>query len=172
MKWNIIRTFIKQIIYSYTEKPKHIQLDLCSMCQLKCVKCPMDNPPTRRQLFGWGYLKFEDFKNFVDKNKYIKSIETSRMGEIFLNPDLDKIIKYAFDKKIELTAGNGVNLNYLKEETAENLVKYKFKRLTISIDGATPETYAIYRRGGDFNKVIENIKLINKGQGSVQQYIS
>ncbi len=45
---------------------------------------------------------------------------------------------------------------------AEILVKYKFKHLTISIDGATPETYAIYRRGGDYNKVIENIKKIQK----------
>ena len=34
--------------------------------------------------------------------------------------------------------------------------------MTVSIDGATPETYKIYRRGGDFNKVISNIKTINK----------
>jgi len=33
--------------------------------------------------------------------------------------------------------------------------------LIISIDGATPKVYAIYRRGGDFNTVIKNIKKIN-----------
>jgi radical SAM protein with 4Fe4S-binding SPASM domain len=33
-------------------------------------------------------------------------------------------------------------------------------RLIVSIDGATPRTYARYRRGGDFNRVMENLKLV------------
>ena len=89
-------------------------------------------------------------------------IDLSNRGEIFLNPELNKIIKYACEKEIKLTAITGVNLNTVSEQTLENLVKYKFNKMTISIDGATPETYKIYRVGGDFNTVINNIKTINK----------
>ena len=108
-----------------------------------------------------GFLKFKDFKKLVDEYKF-SVIELSNSGEIFLNPDLIKIIKYAYEKKIKLTAENGVNLNNLTEEQAEALVKYKFKAITISIDGASQRTYKKYRKNGDFNTVINNLKKIIK----------
>ncbi len=146
---------------SKKDLPKKIGLEACSLCQLNCPACGVrllekDAPK------GWlGWLKFKDFKKFVDENNF-ELIDLSNRGEIFLNPELNKIIKYACKKEIKLTASNGVNLNTVSEKTLENLVKYKFKAITVSIDGATPETYKIYRRGGDFNTVINNIKTINK----------
>ncbi|MFX1453554.1 MAG: radical SAM/SPASM domain-containing protein, partial [Promethearchaeota archaeon] len=87
--------------------------------------------------------------------------ELSNWGEIFLNPELKKILQYAYFKKINLTSYTGVNLNNVSEDILECLVKYKLRYLNISLDGATNKTYKIYRQGGDFNKVIRNIKLIN-----------
>jgi len=110
---------------------------------------------------GWGYLKFKDFKRFVDNYPRIKHIEISNSGEIFLNPDLVDIIKYSYLNGIDLTAGVGVNLNTINDETIECLVKYRVKRISVSLDGASNETYRIYRRRGDFNKVIKNIDRIN-----------
>lgn len=136
-------------------------IDASTMCQLQCPICPTSKRINKEGVIGWGYLKFKDFKNFIDKFPQIKSIELSNWGEIFLNPDLKQIIKYAYDKKINLTAYTGVNLNNVKRDMLESLVKYKFRCLNISIDGATSETYKIYRRGGDFINVIKNIKIIN-----------
>lgn len=154
----------KHLIEKYKDKselPRKICLDACSLCQLNCVCCYMKlNPHGVKNGCGLGYLKFENFKKLVDDN-YIKEIELSHNGEIFLNPELLDIIKYAYEKDIKLTVYNGVNLNYLTDKMAEALVKYKVKIMTVSIDGATPETYKIYRRGGDFNTVINNIKKIN-----------
>ena len=111
---------------------------------------------------GFGFLKYDDFVSFVDKNPYIKQIELSNSGEIFLNPDLLKIIKYAYEKGVKLSAYNGVNLNNVSDEVLEALVKYEFERITCSIDGTSQETYSQYRVGGDFESVISNIKKINK----------
>lgn len=149
---------------SVEDLPGKIRLDLCSLCQLHCVKCYIrcHEDIIKKEGPGFGYVSFETFKNFVDNNSYIKEIETSNHGELFLNPDLEDIIKYSYEKGIKLTAYTGVNLNSLSEQMAEALVKYKFKALVVSIDGATPETYSIYRRGGNFDTVINNIKLINK----------
>ncbi len=145
------------------ELPKKVRLEACSLCQLKCAACWMRICEERlRKIEGFGYLKFSDFKNFVDDNPQLEWIELSNAGEIFLNPELDKIIKYAYEKKINLVAWAGVNLNTLSDEMAEVLVKYQFKEMVVSIDGATPDVYKIYRRGGDFNKVIANIKKINE----------
>ena len=139
---------IKNDKFYYKSKddlPKKVRLEACSLCQLDCPECTVRLLEKKAPKDWLGYLKFDDFKKFVDDNDFIKEIELSNNGEIFLNPELDEIIKYAYMKKIKLRAFNGVNLNTVSEKTLENLVKYKFRLLKVSIDGATPETYKIYR---------------------------
>jgi MoaA/NifB/PqqE/SkfB family radical SAM enzyme len=138
-----------------------IRLEASSMCQLRCPACDNGRGTLRHTVVGWGWLRFDDFKKFVDKNPNIKNIELSNHGEMFLNPELDRIMEYAQRKGIILTAWNGVNLNTVSEKTLENLVKYKFQHLSVAIDGVTNKTYQIYRINGDLNRVIDNIKKIN-----------
>jgi hypothetical protein len=136
-----------------------IRIDASNICQLRCPLCWQSR--VENTTFKRAYLKFDDFKKFIDNHPTFKNIELSDNGEIFLNPELKSIIKYAYERKINLKARNGVNLNTVSEEVLECLVKYKFKVMLVSIDGATNESYQIYRRGGNFGKVIENIKKIN-----------
>ena len=142
-------------------RPSRIRLDASTVCQLKCPTCKTTDGITARDL-GAQTLKFENFKNLVDANPWIRQIELSSQGEIFLNRDLLKIIEYAYEKKISLSAGTGTNLNTVSDEMLEGLVKYQFNLITCAIDGASRETYQIYRRGGDFEKVMANIRKINE----------
>lgn len=138
-----------------------VRLETSSFCQLKCPACPTTSKAIDPTI-GKGFLKFADFKQFIDKNRSVRYIELSNYGEMFLNPDLAKIIEYAYYKNVTLAANNGVNLNHVKEHVLEMLVKYRFHSLTCSIDGANNDSYQKYRIKGDFNKVISNIKKINE----------
>jgi hypothetical protein len=142
--------------------PYGIRLEASSVCQLKCPSCPSAKRTIAKSIVGENHLKFKNFKKIVDQNSWIKKIELSNWGEIFLNPDLLKIMQYAYDKTISLTAINGVNFNRVKKKVLEALVKYQFKYLSISIDAAKSETYSIYRKRGNFDKVIDNILQINE----------
>ena len=142
----------------YLKFGDRIRIDASTMCQLNCPVCAAWRS---RERLGNGYLKFHDFKNFVDRYPNFKYIELSNKGEIFLNPELDPIIKYAHENKIHLTADNGVNLNDVSERTIEHLARYSFESMYVSIDGANDGTYKIYRKNGNFTNVIENIKKIN-----------
>lgn len=136
-----------------------IRLDVSSICQLQCPCCPQSTGAM--QTLGKGFLSFDNFKKLLNKNPEIKNIEISNWGEIFLNPEFNQILAYAHQKGVTLDADSGVNLNTVADETMEALVKFQLHSLRISIDGATPETYQLYRRGGNFNRVIQNIKTIN-----------
>jgi MoaA/NifB/PqqE/SkfB family radical SAM enzyme len=103
----------------------------------------------------------KEFQKLVDENPWIAHIELSNWGEIFLNPEIYDIMECAYRKSVALTASNGANLNTVKEKVLEGLVKFKLRHITCSIDGASQETYSIYRVGGNFERVIENIKIIN-----------
>lgn len=142
------------------EPPVFVRLESCTLCQLNCVGCFMRKGNYCKN--GAGYLKFQDFVKFAAANPSVKAIELSNAGEIFLNPDLENIIRYAFARGITLIACNGSNFNSAGESVMRAMVECKFAALTISLDGACQETYAKYRRGGDFNVVIENIKRLNQ----------
>lgn len=138
-----------------------VRLEASTACQLKCPSCPTTAGSIHKAL-GTGFLKLEDFKNFLEDEPQLRSIELSNWGEIFLNPDLLSIMEYASLHGVTLSATNGVNLNNVSLATLEGLVKYKFGAITCSIDGATEETYRLYRKGGSLSTVLENIKRLNE----------
>ena len=133
-----------------------IRIEASTLCQLNCPRCIKTTEG--RDVLGSGYLKFADFKKFIDSHPEFRHIELSNYGEMLLNPELLDIVRYAHEKGIGLTANNGVNLNTINENMAEGLVKYGFRSMIVSIDGASEGVYKIYRRGGNFNTVIDNIK--------------
>jgi len=65
---------------------------------------------------------------------------------------------------IRLAAATGArtylstNLNPLKPGMAEPLVRSGLHLLNASIDGTTQESYAAYRRGGDLERVLSNLR--------------
>jgi MoaA/NifB/PqqE/SkfB family radical SAM enzyme len=138
-----------------------LSVDASTICQLKCPECSTTKGIIKNGIIGSGFLSFNDFKKLIDDNPSINEIELSNWGEIFLNPELILIIKYAFEKQIKLTAGNGVNFNTVSDEMIEALVKYQFGYINVSIDGVCQETYSQYRIRGNYDTVIKNIKKIN-----------
>jgi MoaA/NifB/PqqE/SkfB family radical SAM enzyme len=141
-------------------RPAKIRLEASSFCQLRCPSCPTTAKAIHPAV-GSGFLKLGDFQRLLDENPWVKDIELSNYGEIFLNPDLLEIMKYADERDVALRAENGANLNHVREDVLDGLVKYRFRSITCSIDGASSETYERYRVRGNFKNVIENIRRIN-----------
>lgn len=137
-----------------------LRIEASSFCQLRCPSCPTTAGAIHPTVSS-GYLRFDDFRTLIDNNPSIGSVELSNYGEALLNPQLIEILKYAHFKSVAVTFRNGVNLNHCKDELLESLVKYHVRELNCSIDGASQETYRVYRVRGDFDTVIGNIERIN-----------
>jgi MoaA/NifB/PqqE/SkfB family radical SAM enzyme len=107
-------------------------------------------------------LKSAEFEKFLKANSYIKRLELSNWGEAFLNPELLQMFECADRLGVELAIWNGANLNTAKLDVLEGLVKYKVAAVSVSIDGATQETYEKYRVNGNLENVLANIRTINR----------
>jgi len=138
-----------------------IRLEASSFCQLRCPSCPTTSRAIHPAV-GSGFLRFEHFRALLDENPQLQEIELANYGEIFLNPELLQIMALAHERDVRLTAGVGANLNDVHDEVLEGLVRYRFRSMTCSIDGASQETYGQYRIRGDFGTVINNVKKINR----------
>jgi MoaA/NifB/PqqE/SkfB family radical SAM enzyme len=147
--------------WSVLKRPRRVALDASTACQLKCPSCPTASGAVGKSL-GTGFLKFEHFKAFLDDHAWVSQIELSNWGEVFLNPELPQILAYAYHRHVALTIDNGANLNHARAEALDALVKYRLRRLSCSIDGASQDTYAVYRVRGNFDRVIDNLKTINR----------
>jgi MoaA/NifB/PqqE/SkfB family radical SAM enzyme len=139
-----------------------VRLEACSRCQLQCPLCPTGTGVNRKGPIGWGHLAADNFRKFLTLNPRIRYVELSNYGEIFLNPELATILSLARKANLRISAYNGVNLNHATPEVLEAVVKYRLEGMSLSIDGASQETYSIYRVGGDFDRVIENIRILNR----------
>jgi MoaA/NifB/PqqE/SkfB family radical SAM enzyme len=142
-------------------QPRRVGLEASTVCQLACRTCPTSTGLIRKTL-GPGFLSPAHLDKFLRDHPWITEIELSNWGEVFLNPRLQDIFKVAKKYAVLLRMENGVNLNTANDEILEDVVRYGIRSITCSIDGASPETYAIYRVKGNFEKVIENIKKINR----------
>ena len=70
-----------------------------------------------------------------------------------------EVIKYIKDVPFSVLITNGTLLN---EVNISEMINCGLSRLFISIDGAKKETFERIRRGANFEKVLSNIKLVNK----------
>ena len=125
------------------------------VCDLRCDQCPSSAPDTQ----GRQLLAFETFKKFIDETAdYLLYIILWSWGEPLLNPDLFRMIAYARQKNILSVTSS--NLNRLTREDARRLVSSGLDALIVALDGTSSETHARQRIGGDFPRVIDNIRLL------------
>ena len=141
-------------------RPERIQLEASSICQLRCVSCPTHSG-VHRPAVGNGFLKLSSFQRLLRENPGLRTIELANYGEILLNPDLLGILECAHERGVALTAEGGVNFNMVSDEVLEGLVRYQLRSISCSIDGASDETYRLYRRNGSFSTVMENVRKLN-----------
>jgi MoaA/NifB/PqqE/SkfB family radical SAM enzyme len=141
-------------------RPRSVALDLSTACQLKCPSCPTATGAIAKSI-GAGFVTLTDFKRFLHEHPWVSDIELSNWGEVFLNPDLEQILRYAYRRHVVLRIDNGANLDRASDQVLEALVKYKLRNLSCSIDGASQEVYSVYRVRGDFDRVIAHLRQIN-----------
>lgn len=146
----------------HSVRPEAIRLEASSACQLRCPTCPTTKGQTHK-FIGTGVLKSKDFVRLLDNGQgSIRYVELANYGEAFLNPEMIEIMRIADERGVGVSCHSGANLNTVRDEVLEAIVKYRMRDITCSIDGASDETYRIYRRRGNFTKVIENIRKINE----------
>lgn len=138
--------------------PLTLMIEPTNICNLKCPLCPTGAGLIKRKK---GFMTFNNFKKIIDETgDYIIHLRLWNWGEPLLNKEIFNMISYAKTKKIFVNLST--NSNFLTEEFAERLIDSGLDELIISLDGASEKTYNQYRKGGDFNKIINSLNFLIK----------
>ena len=137
-------------------RPTKITVESGNVCNLRCPLCPTGQGDSSAQK---GMLPYATFEKILDQlGKDLITLRLYNWGEPLLNKHIVKMCELAYARRVSVKLSS--HLNDLTPELAEGLLRAKVKKIYISADGATPESYAIYRRGGDWKVVMDNIRML------------
>jgi MoaA/NifB/PqqE/SkfB family radical SAM enzyme len=136
--------------------PYRYYVEPTNSCNLRCPFCFGWQERSRRR---WGTMPLETFKSIVDQiAPYAFWVDLYNRGEPLLHPEIYAMIAYAHQRGIGTKIST--NMNKLDDASAEQMVKSGLDYLVVSLDGATQETYASYRVGGDIDLVLTNLRAV------------
>lgn len=132
--------------------PPAISIELSTVCNLACPECVTGAGLINRKNKYISYDLAADIASQV--RSHAISAWLSFQGEPMMHPDFFRIIRL-FEGMNPVISTNG---HWFNLENCIRLAGSPLKKIIISYDGATPEAYALYRKGGDHALVTEGIR--------------
>ncbi|MBI5155310.1 SPASM domain-containing protein [Candidatus Poribacteria bacterium] len=133
--------------------PLYIFLESASPCNLKCPMCPtglgqVDRPP--------GFLGTALAEKLAGEIRHKPEyVGLWLAGEPLMNRELAECIRIF--RRRDFTVRLHTNATLLTEKKSRELIESGLNWISFSFDGFDPETYAKLRRGGNYEKTLDNL---------------
>lgn len=136
-------------------KPLMMDIEPTTGCNFACTMCQVSSPD-----FKAKNMKFDTYKNIIDQNKQLLKIKLQGLGEPLINKHFFEMAQYVENYGIFIeTISNG---SLLTEKNIAKIIKSEsIYKISISIDGATNETFEKIRINSKFEEVKKNVRNLN-----------
>lgn len=153
-------------------RPFKLEMDLLNKCNLRCPMCMMSHPSHYRQTFK--RMPLDVFERLAEEVFWhVKALSFTLGAEPLLHPQFARFLEIASRYRIpEIYAVTNGTL--LTESTITAIITHGMHLLAVSIDAACPETYRKIRVGGDWDRLMHNLKVlqrIKRERGSEKPYL-
>ena len=139
---------------SVNHLPYHLVLDPVSYCNLSCPLCVQATDPHGRTA---SRISRSSFQSLLEElQSALIRIDLFNWGEPLLHPEFCELVAAA--ASCGAYTRTSTNLSHKHRFDAKQIVSSGLQYLVVSIDGATGPTYSKYRRGGDFDLVLRNLR--------------
>jgi sulfatase maturation enzyme AslB (radical SAM superfamily) len=151
-------------------KGRYVLIEPTDYCNCDCIMCTraligVENPHNVPK----GFMDLEVFKGIIDGLEFGSeplAIKLFWIGESLLHPDFKAMLAYAAKsiKGKNAYIDLHTNATLLGKPIMDFILGLgeALPRITFSIDAASAETHGKVRRGGDFNKAVENMQYFVK----------
>lgn len=131
-------------------------LELTNICNHRCIFCA--NKKMKRKK---GYMDFDFCKNILLQayNEGGREVGFYATGEPLVYPKLTEVIKYAKEIGFEYTYITTNGALFTKEKAVE-LINAGLDSIKFSINATDKDTYKLIHGVDDFDRVIENLKML------------
>lgn len=139
--------------------PHILMIEPTNECNLRCPLCPTGAGTLKRPK---GQMSFELYQRILaDLDGSLCRVMLYNYGEPFLHPRILDMIARARQAEIHTRVSTN-GLAFMRGIDAGDLIASGLDYLRVSVDGATPETYNVYRVGGQLDRVLEGVRLLQR----------
>lgn len=135
--------------------PYIANFDVTNSCNLRCTYCPTGvmQKSGRRKYF----MPLDQVRDAIDQlGDYLTIAYLYNWGEPLLHPEIAEIVNMLHQRGIFTSMST--NLSLKCEEQLLAVCDAGLDHLLLSLDGATQETYARYRKRGDLELALDNVR--------------
>lgn len=140
--------------------PPMVKVEAALPCNIACPGCFQVMGRKRGELLGREFLDpgaLDGFLSSLGGRSF--GVNLAYRGEPMVHPRIIELIRTV--KRHRMAAFFPTNLSVERDDSFfEELVDSGLDCLSVSLDGASRETYAQYRRGGNFDLVLANVAKI------------
>lgn len=142
-------------------------LSFSYVCNALCPNCPYTNSSIRSDYKDMKYMSADTFKLIADEvGSHNAWLRISGGGEPMMHPQFLELMCYAKEKGCKL--GIITNGSMLSESIAEKLLEIDVEMLEFSVDADNRDDYDIVRKGLDFEKLVNTIKMAFNKRNEMQ----
>ena len=145
--------------------PMGAMIELCNVCNLKCVLCPSGNAQLRRKV---GFMQPDLFRRIVDEldDTYTRHLVPVMWGESLLHPQFIELMRYARRKTWRISVTTNANKTG-DDQYFKDLVGTGIDEIVCAVDGHDQDSYESYRRGGQLHVVHDFLRKTRAARDAV-----
>lgn len=135
-----------------------INIELTNYCNHRCKFC---STGLNTNIRPKGKMDFETFKLIAQQISPGTTVVLAGFGEPFLNTELELFLEQASTFGLCSNVQILSNFGAISEKRIRRLLDYPFKRLVVSLDSMSRESFIEYRGCDDFDNVLNNITILS-----------
>lgn len=132
-----------------------IQVEVTRRCSASCIMCP--SKYWRGDRAKKIDMDFETFETILKYFKHSSHVHLQGWGEPLLHDRFFEMLEIAGKSSRVSFTTNGM---YLSRDNVENILNFEVDTVAISLAGACKATHERIRKGTNFDKIIEGVKLL------------
>ena len=139
-------------------RPYRLKIESTNVCNTRCQLCPTGIGLRGRQR---GTMSFDDYRSLVDRLRgFLYVLDLSMWGDPLITPHIYDMVRYAHDRRIWTYLSTNLHAFEPSKGHLESLFKSGLDMMTVSLHGASQETFAAYQPGMSFDRTLDKLRAI------------
>lgn len=136
--------------------PPSVQIEVTTLCNFKCITCSRESLPESR--LNKSTSK-ETIIRLLEELPDLREIKLQGLGEPLMTPGIEDLISTIRDRNSKVQIYTVTNGSLLLSEKYRDIA-LMVDDLRVSVDSSNPENFEKIRVNGNFQRVMDGIKLL------------
>jgi MoaA/NifB/PqqE/SkfB family radical SAM enzyme len=139
-------------------RPYRLKIEPTNVCNTRCQLCPTGIGLRGRPR---GIMSLEEYQGLIDQlRSFLYVLDLSMWGDPLIAPHIYAMIRYAHERRIWTYLSTNLHAFDPGRGHVEELLSSGLDMMTVSLHGASQETFAAYQPGMDFASTLGKLRAI------------